>query len=245
MSRRLSIVIPCLNEEEAVPTVLARAHEFRSRMAEAGVSELEVIVVDDGSSDRSAEEVEKFDGVRLVSNPTRLGYGGALKRGFAQASGELIAFYDMDRTYDPFDLIPMIEQLDRDQLHVVCGDRLSRCENMPFTRWVGNSLFVATINLLFRQRVYDSCTGLRVFRRECRSFFCGDDLPDNLNYSLAMTMHCLSRGIPLGERPISYDRRIGRSKLSVFVDGPRFFSTILRHWGLYECRDFVRRLTTF
>ncbi|MES2964645.1 MAG: glycosyltransferase family 2 protein [Bdellovibrionota bacterium] len=245
MSRRLSIVIPCLNEENAVSTVLARAHDFRAHLHAAGFSDLEVIVVDDGSSDRSADEVRKFEWARLVSNEVRLGYGGAIKRGLAHATGDLIAFYDMDHTYDPFDLVPMIEQLDKESLHVVCGDRLSSCENMPITRRIGNTFFVATINMLFRQRVYDSTTGLRVFRRECREFFRGDDLPDDLDYSLAMTMHCLSKGIPLGERPIRYDRRIGRSKLSVLLDGPRFFATIMSHWTRYESRDFVRRLTTF
>jgi len=245
MSRRLSIIIPCLNEEKAVATVLSRARDFRSRLGDASVSDLEVIVVDDGSTDRSAEEVRKFAEVRLVSNQSRLGYGGAIKKGIEHATGDLIAFYDMDHTYDPFDLVSLIEKLDEEGLHLVCGDRLSRCEKMPLTRQIGNTLFVATINMLFRQRVYDSCTGLRVFRRECRDFFSGADLPDNLNYSLAMTMHCLSKGIPLGERPISYDRRIGRSKLSVLLDGPRFFATIMSHWTRYESRDFVRRLTTF
>ncbi|MEK7355532.1 MAG: glycosyltransferase family 2 protein [Bdellovibrionota bacterium] len=245
MSRRLSIVIPCLNEQDAVPSVLARAHDFRSRLSEARIADLEVIVVDDGSSDGSAAAVKKFEWARLVSNVERRGYGGAIKRGIEEASGDLIAFYDMDHTYDPFDLVAMIDKLDGEGLHLVCGDRLTNCENMPITRRIGNTLFVATINFLFRQRVYDSCTGLRVFRRECREFFSGDDLPDNLNYSLAMTMHCLSKGIPLGERPIRYDRRIGRSKLSVLLDGPRFFMTIMSHWTRYESRDFVRRLTTF
>ena len=240
--RKLSIVIPCLNEEAAVPFVLSRALALRSELNQVGVSSLEIIVVDDGSADSSRRAVTAFEGVRLISNEQSLGYGAALKRGITESEGDLIAFYDMDHTYDPFDLLPMVRELDEKKLTVVSGDRLSRCENMPLTRQIGNGLFVGTINFLFRKKVLDSCSGLRVFQRHAQESFTAPEMPDNLNYTLAMTMHCLSQGIPIGEIPIRYDKRIGRSKLSVLVDGPRFFLTIMKHWSRHESRHFVRRM---
>lgn len=245
MQRRLSIVIPCRNEEEAIPSVMARFNEARPSLHQAGIRDIEVIVVDDGSTDASATLLSQHEDVIVISSGAKGGYGGALKTGFARCSGDLIAFYDMDNTYDPFHLVPMIENLDEKRAALVCGDRLSQCENMPLTRKIGNTLFVLTIGFLFRRKIYDSCTGLRVFRREYLNHFVHDSLPNNLNYSLAMTMYCLSHGIPLIELPIRYEKRIGSSKLKVLVDGPRFFLTILGHWTRYDGRQLIRRLTTF
>ncbi|MDX9731294.1 MAG: glycosyltransferase family 2 protein [Bdellovibrionales bacterium] len=254
--RNLSIVLPCYNEESAVGPVLQRLHGLLADWRQAGLHLHlhEVIIVNDGSTDGTVDAVNEWiEGwrairgrnvhlqsqsqnqadvaVSIISHDSRRGYGAALKTGVAATTGNYIAFYDVDGTYDPALLPVMVSVLERRRVQMVCGDRLSLCEHMPLTREIGNRLFVGTINLLYQARVYDSCTGMRVFSRDMRDFFASDALPDGLDYSLAMTLSFLKSGRQLIEVPIPYARRIGRSKLRVLTDGPRFFWRILSSWA--------------
>lgn len=235
-STDVSIVLPCFNEVRAVGPVLDRIAQLSPTWSREGLRLCEVIVVDDGSTDRTREAVLRWQNrrrqllVKVISHHVRRGYGAALKTGIAAADGQLIAFYDVDGTYDPLQIPAMVRAMNQARAEMVCGDRLSNCRHMPLTREIGNRLFVAMINLLFRTRVVDSCTGMRVFTRELQQFFSSDALPNGLDYSLAMTLSFLRAGRRLVETPIPYARRIGRSKLSVLADGPRFFLRIVGSW---------------
>ncbi len=235
----ISIVLPCHNEVIAVGPVLDRLRGLIAAWSAEGFALQEIIIVDDGSTDETRATAEKWftehgetSSVRVLvlSHDVRKGYGAALKTGIAAASGEFIAFYDVDGTYDPALIPSMIQTMTAREAAMVCGDRLSSCEHMPMTREIGNRLFVGTINFLYRTRVFDSCTGMRVFSRDMRDFFSSDALPDGLDYSLAMTLTFLRTGHRLIEIPIPYARRIGRSKLRVLTDGPRFFVRIVTSW---------------
>lgn len=252
--RTVTVVLPCYNEERAVAPVLDRLLELsrmwgaqrnpaeKNPVAGPRLSLVQVLIVDDGSTDSTRAAVESWEsGIRavgsdrpfelnLVTHPMRLGYGAALKTGIASARGDYIGFYDVDGTYDPGLFPEMIRVLEAEQAEMACGDRLSSCEHMPLTREMGNRLFVGTINVLYRTRVYDSCTGMRIFTKNMQSFFSSAALPDGLDYSLAMTLSFLRTGHRLVEIPIPYARRIGRSKLRVLTDGPRFFLRILSSW---------------
>ncbi len=231
---RLSVVIPCYDEEDAIDAVLGRFKEAEKRILnETSVEQVELIVVDDYSQDGSLQKLIDFSeehSARIIASRKRLGYGGALKRGFQEATGELIAFYDMDYTYDPFDLVQLINQLEENsEVGLICGDRLSKIQSMPFTREIGNRFFVSIIKSIFRVKVNDCCTGLRVFKRRFLSSFV-DLLPNNLDFTLAMTFLFLRFKIPFIEVPVNYFERIGHSKLYIFIDGPRFLFTIFRYW---------------
>lgn len=103
----LSIVIPAWNEEAGIGAIVTRTLAARSQiMAQSGVAGVEVIVVDDGSRDRTAEIARGFAEVRVISHPANRGYGAAIKTGFAEATGELLGFLDADGTCDPVFLAP-------------------------------------------------------------------------------------------------------------------------------------------
>jgi glycosyltransferase involved in cell wall biosynthesis len=97
----LSVVIPAYNEERGIADIARRVLAVRPDLLSAGVDDLEVLVVDDGSADATAAIAESLAGIRLVRHPHNRGYGAALKTGFRTARGELIGFLDADGTYPP------------------------------------------------------------------------------------------------------------------------------------------------
>ena len=230
MSKMFSVIIPCLNEEKAIPLVLQSVAAIQPKLISIGFDHLEILVVDDHSTDRSWELLQNWPNVRAVRNEFRRNYGGSLKIGFQKARGDVLGFLDMDSTYDPAEFISMLQQLGGSGPAMVCGDRLSTRTQMPILRKVGNLFFIKSIHALFRRSVLDSCTGQRVFPRELAALFVS--LPvDGLNFSLSMTLACLTNGIRFIEIPISYRARVGQSKLSIIRDGFRFARTIVATWS--------------
>ncbi len=229
--RIFSLVLPCRNEEEAIIPVLDLALEVcKTLLLETDLNEVEIILVDDCSDDMTAHFLQQFaKEVKIIRLGRNFGYGGALKRGFEEARGEYIGFYDVDYTYDPYALVELYRKLQSENLDMVCGDRLHSLDNMPFIRCVGNFFFRTIIRRLFGQQVEDSCTGQRVFRAKYIPVMI-KLLPDQLDFSLSMTLMFLHFRLPFTEIPVRYSRRIGSSKLRVLNDGLRFFSTIICYW---------------
>lgn len=221
----LSVVIPALNEENGIADIMQRVLAVGPQLPPAGVDSLELIVVDDGSSDRTAEIVRGTAGVRLEQHPVNRGYGAALKTGFRAANGELLAFLDADGTYPPEYFPLLCETLLQNGNDIVVGSRMAGAESeMPMTRRIGNTVFAAMISLLGRQRITDSASGMRVFRREVLEKLY--PLPDGLNFTPIMSTRALHEDVHMVEVPIPYSERVGRSKLSVVRDGTRYVQTI-------------------
>ena len=226
-----TIVIPNYNEESAISRVVQRvllaAEEIKKT---AGFKKVEIIVVDDGSTDQSLAALQKFHNeITIVKLDKNQGYGGALKAGFFKSTGELVAFLDMDCTYDPLDLIKMLNLLIVGQFDFVSGDRLSQLSHMPISRRIGNIFFVLMIKVLFKRQVNDACSGIRIFRASYISFIC-KHLPDDLSLALGMTLYALCSKKPFTEIPVSYANRIGESKLKLVKDGFRFYWLIVKFW---------------
>lgn len=226
---RLSVVLPCHNEESAIPIVLPKLLSMRSEiLRQTGLSEIEIIAVNDGSTDQSEKLLLQYvDEISLLSFAKNCGYGTALKEGFRQSKGDFIAFYDLDDTCQPEDLISMVNLLKEDRAGLVCGSRLNAHSKMPFLRYFGNWLYRRLTRLLLGIELNDCCTGMRVFRSEYRQMFCSH-LPQDLNFSLAMTVLFLRQNGVYREIPIQYHRRLGDSKLSIFSDGPLFLWTLFK-----------------
>lgn len=221
----LSIVIPAYNEERGIEEIIQRVLAIQPELPAAGVETLELIVVDDGSSDRTAEIAGGIPGVKLIRHSPNQGYGAALKTGFSQAEGELIGFLDADGTYPP-EYFPQLCRLALDGAGLVIGSRMSGAKSqMPLMRRLGNLFFAGLLTLFSRQRVTDSASGMRVFRREILSLVY--PLPDGLNLTPVMSTRAIHEGIQVKEYPIPYSERVGRSKLSVIRDGSIFLQSMI------------------
>src|SRR2546428_421567 len=216
MSERVSIVLPCLNE---IATVASVVTEAKQALCRAGV-EGEVLVVDNGSTDGSAEAATAA-GARVI-HERRRGYGAAYLGGFAAASGDVIVMADADGSYDLAALPAFLERIRAgDQL--VMGSRFQghiARGAMPWThRYIGSPLLSGLLNVLYRTGVDDAHCGMRAFRR--------DALPElrlhmpGMEFASEMVVNAARAGLRIGEVPVDYRVRGGRSKLRTVPDGWR------------------------
>jgi len=223
----LSIVIPALNEEGAIGDTLRRCLAARDHIAaQAGLGAVEVLVVSDGSSDRTEAIALGFPEVTVLTFERNRGYGAAIKTGWEHARGDLLGFLDADGTCDPNVFIGLCKAV-QDGADVALGSRMGEDSRMPAIRVVGNKLFAWMLGILSRRVVQDTASGMRVVRRSAL----GDlyPLPDGLHFTPAMSARALlEEKLTLVEVPMPYAERVGRSKLSVVRDGFRFLDVIVR-----------------
>jgi glycosyltransferase involved in cell wall biosynthesis len=221
----LSVVIPAYNEQDGIASIVERVLGIRTALAASG-AELELIVVDDGSRDRTAEIVAMYPGVCLVQHHINYGYGAALKTGFAQARGTWLGFLDADGTYPP-EYFPMLVEAARHQrADLVIGSRMAGTESeMPLSRRVGNLFFATLVSLIGNRRISDSASGMRIIRRDVLARLY--PLPDGLNFTPVMSTRAIHEELRMVEVPIPYAERLGRSKLTIVGDGTRFLQSIV------------------
>jgi len=220
-----SVVIPAYNEENGIADIIERVLAIKPGLKEVGISDLELIVVDDGSVDRTAEIVRTYPEVVLIMHNPNRGYGAALKTGWGAARGDYLGFLDADGTYPP-EHFPKLCQHALNGADIVVGSRRSGDESgMPFVRKLGNLIWSNLITLLGRRRVIDPASGMRVFNRVILDRIY--PLPDGLNLTPVMSTRAIHEGLELLEVPIPYDERVGDSKLSVVRDGSLFLSSIV------------------
>ena len=213
---QISVVIPCLNEQEAVGKVIDQAYEGIRRSGRSG----EVIVVDNASTDRSAE-VAAAHGAIVVSERRR-GYGSAYLAGLEAARGEFLVMGDADDTYPLDELSEFVEKLDRGD-DLVIGSRFKGTihgDAMPFlNRFVGNPILTGMLNVLFGVKVSDAHCGMRAVRREALPVL--DLHSTGMEFASEMVFKAYRRGLTVSEVPIDYYPRVGESKLNRFGDAWR------------------------
>src|SRR6187551_524860 len=219
---QISVVIPCLNEEQAVGKVVDQALEGISASGRPG----EVIVVDNRSTDRSAEVAA--DHGAIVVREERPGYGSAYLAGLAVAQGDFIVMGDADETYPMQDLAPFVERLaEGDDL--VMGSRFEGTihgEAMPWlNRHVGNPILTGLLNVLFGVKISDAHCGMRAVRREALETL--DLHSTGMEFASEMVFKAFRRKLRVSEIPIDYYPRVGESKLNRFGDAWRHVKFML------------------
>jgi glycosyltransferase involved in cell wall biosynthesis len=221
----LTIVIPALNEEQAIAGTIARCLAAREHIRQAaGLSGVEIIVVSDGSTDRTAEIARSFADIEVVVFEKNRGYGAAIQEGWRRGSGTLLGFLDADGTCDPRCFAEMCRAAVEESADVVLGSRLGPHSKMPKLRRLGNRAYAFLLGLLCGRQVTDTASGMRVVRRNCLKWLY--PLPDGLHFTPSMSARALLNDLRVVEIPMPYEQRIGKSKLSVLRDGVRFLQAI-------------------
>jgi hypothetical protein len=214
-SVRTTVVLPAFNEGAALPHVLDELAEYLDLS-------YEVLVVDDGSTDDTADVAARYP-VRLVQHASNRGKGVAIRTGITEARGENVVIMDADATYPVPAIKDMVELLDDHDL--VRGVRESEPESMPFVNRVGNSLFNKLLAISHGLEGADQLTGLYAMRRseavklgtEARGF----DIETEIG------IKAKARGLREAEIPISYLPRVGEKKLSPWKDGLRILGRVI------------------
>lgn len=215
----LSIIIPAHNEERGIDKTLTQVN---AAMKQQNV-EYEITVVDDGSTDGTAERVQQQDGVRLLQHYSNRGYGAAIKTGIRQAHHDWIAIIDADGTYPP-SAIPLL-LAESDGYDMVVGARMG--EDIPLVRRPAKWFLARLAEYLAETRIPDLNSGLRVFRKDIAlSYF--NILPSRFSFTATITIAFLSDHYLVKFVPIAYHRREGKSKISPVQDTLSFVQLILR-----------------
>lgn len=211
----LSVILPALNEEKAVGgTIRAIPTRELSKMG----YEVEILVVDNGSTDKTAE-VARGHGAKVIHEP-RQGYGRAYKTGFDQARGSIIVTVDADMTYPVEDIPTLVKIIEEENLDFVTTNRFAHLRNgaMSLKHRLGNEMLSLATRLLFQIGLNDSQSGMWIFRK--------DLLPkmtlqsDGMAFSQELKIEaCHFAQCRWREVPIEYRVRVGKVKLRSWRDG--------------------------
>ncbi len=201
----VEVVVPCLNEEQALPGLLGRIP-----------TGWRVIVVDNGSSDRTAA-VARAAGATVVHEPLH-GYGAAVHRGLTQATGTFVVVLDGDGSIQPTDLVEMVAAVRRAEADLVCGARqpVNRAAWPAHARW-GNRVLAAVLSTALRLDLHDIAP-VRVARRDALIALAVEDR--RFGYPLETLLRARAAGWRIIERPVAYHPRDGgQSKVTGSLRG--------------------------
>ena len=222
---KLSIVIPAYNEERTLADVVAAI-----RAVELPGVDREIVIVNDGSSDRTSEIMASLRGPDLVAVdlPGNRGKGAAVRRGIEESTGDFVLIQDADLEYDPSDYPKLIEPLARGGVDAVYGSRImGRNRGSYHAYYWGGRLLTVVFNVLYGQRITDLTTCYKMFRR---SDALEADLEcDGFEFCEEITARLIRKGRRLVEVPISYrPRSFEEGKKIRWTDGIQAVWTMLR-----------------
>jgi len=229
----ISIILPCLNEQEALETCL---HEIKE-VIDSEHFDAEVIVVDNGSTDGSAEiakkAAERLPELVVLDEPVR-GYGSAYMRGLREARGKYIFMADTDHSYDFADIPRFIDRL-KAGAGLVVGNRFAGGMEkgaMPLHhRYFGNPFLSFLVKRLFRVKIGDVLCGARAISREALDTVLLYTI--GMEFAAEMIIKAAKQGARIEEIPVRYRTRLGASKLQSFADGWRYTRFILLYSPIY------------
>ena len=215
-----TIFLPVFNEERSVVPLIASIRQEMDRSEKS----YEILVVDDGSTDATAAKLREFDGIRVITHPTNLGYGASIKTGVQEAKGERILLMDADSSY-PAELIRRMLDVST-RCDMVVGARKQVFIRHFLARGILRYLFKVVTSVLVGTWIPDLNSGMRVVRTDLARQV-AHLLPDGFSASSTLTVIFMRNNRCIEYQNIPYRTRIGISKLKVVRDGLRFLRFVL------------------
>ncbi len=220
--RNVSVILPAKNEAAAIGQTVSRVVTL--------LPEAEVIVVDDGSKDSTAE-IASEAGAKVVSHPYSKGNGAAIKTGARTASGDVIVFMDADGQHDPADIQRLLGRIN-EGYDLVVGAR-QRGSQASVGRGLANGFYNRLATYMTGHKVEDLTSGFRAVRADkFREFLYL--LPNGFSYPTTSTMAFFRAGYSVAYEPIHAAQRIGKSHIKPLQDGMRFLLIIFKIGTLYS-----------
>ena len=216
----VSILLPVYNEEASLPGDL----DATKKAMDASAYSYELLVIDDGSNDRSAE-IAASRGARVVRHETKRGYGSAIRTGIGEAAGEIIVIMDADGTYPTSEIPRLLERLERHDL--VVGARRGEEGSARFLRGPAKWFIRTLACFLTGAEIPDLNSGMRAFRKEIVDRYL-KLLPPGFSCSATLTLIFLCEGYKVAYLPIDYYPRVGRSKFHPIRDTANFIALVWR-----------------
>ena len=217
---QVSVVIPAFNEREAIVGVIREVRGAMERTAHP----YEILVVDDGSQDGTAEKAQE-EGVRVIQHPQNRGSGASRKTGIRAARGEWIVMIDADGTY-PADAIPEIVNPLKEFSQVI-GARTVEKGTHRLLRSLAKATIRRLASFLVGAPIPDLNSGLRAFRKSEMAPYLYL-IPNGFSCVSSMTLAFLTNDLPVKFVPISYYQRIGHTKFHPVRDTYRYLLTVIR-----------------
>lgn len=214
----LTVIIPAYNEELAIEKTVERLKEHTAKL------NWKIIVVNDGSKDRTGEIIDQIKGIQAIHHPINKGYGAALKTGIRASTTEYISMYDADNQHNPEDLINLSENIENNDM--IVGQR-GKDSHQDWIRKPGKWVLGKVANFLTGTKIPDLNSGLRIIKKETiidkLSLF-----SDAFSFSTTSTVAFLSMGYAVKYYPIKVNKRIGVSSVRQFKHGSDTIMLILR-----------------
>ena len=197
----VSVVVPVYNEEGNISKIISELLKVK-----LAIPNMEIIIVDDGSSDGTALEISKFKSINLILHLKNMGKGAALRTGFKAAKGRVVVIQDADMEYFPCEIPNIVRPILSGEADVVYGSRFSsKPFGMSFMHFLGNIILSLVASLLYGERVTDVMTGCKAFSNEVKESI--DLKEDGFCVEAELTAQILKNGWKFVEVPIGYTYR--------------------------------------
>jgi glycosyltransferase involved in cell wall biosynthesis len=220
----LSVIVPCFNEERGVGEGLESLLKVTSGLG----LPVEILAVDDGSTDATLARLQDFRGrIRILSNGRNMGYGAALKHGLRKARFSLVAIIDADGTYPAEALPALLALVLSEDADMVVGARTGDMVAVPWVRKPAKWFLGKIANYVAGQKIPDINSGLRVFRRDA-AIQVYPLYPDGFSFTTTITLAMLTNGFDVRYVSINYKKRIGKSKIHPIREPINFILLITR-----------------
>jgi glycosyltransferase involved in cell wall biosynthesis len=216
--KEITVIIPAYNEEKAIGETIEKL------LPVAQKNSWKILIVNDGSTDATQKEIEKFSSVKIVNHKVNRGYGASLKSGLSEATTELVAFYDADGQHNPQELEKLWNAWNDQDM--IVGQR-SKGSHFSISRAPGKWVLSKVANFLAGKKIPDLNSGLRIVKRETIKSYI-QLFPDGFSFSTTSTIAFLGDRKQVDYIPIQTSKRIGKSSVNQIKDGFNTMLLILR-----------------